>query len=477
MRTLLPLTLTPLAAFADDLPTGAVLDAATVYPQGSILSHSFARDVPQGRHRVLVPLVEGETLDRRLTGDVTILGSSIVRGTVDVFEALSPTQQTAQDARDAADAALTEIQNNRALIRNSITAYEAQIEFYRTLGEGHGEGATPAILGATAEEIFAGVETALEEIEVLQAELADGAEEVAAAERALERAERALDRAGVPDVDTAFLALDVFAAGPTEVTGTLTTLSGAASWRPTYDMRLTDGIVTIERRAVVEQFTGADWASIDLTLSTVFPTGQVAPSPTPPSIPQFGAPAPMPMPMTRSMAADVMVVEEAAPMVAMGEMDGAAYVFTVPTEQFVPTGTSAEITLSTEQSAAGVTTLAVPRRDATAFVVAEVRNASGGPLLAGDARLYRDGTFMGTTFLDEIPAGAEAEVPFGPVEHLRLTHRVRDRQSGDRGLITRSNTREEVVDLTVENLSDRAEDVRILYALPISEQEDLVIDI
>ncbi|MGR3468740.1 MAG: mucoidy inhibitor MuiA family protein [Shimia sp.] len=478
MRFLLPLTLAPLAALADDLPTAAVLDAATVYPQGAVLTHSFAQSVPQGRHRVLVPLTEGEVVDRSLTGDVTILGASVVQGTVDAEAAFSPAQLTAREARDRAEEALRDALSDQAALRADIAAQEAQIAFYRALGPGHGADATPEVLGATAEEIVAGVETAQATIAALQAALAEGGDAVAAAERAVSRAETALARSGPPDDDTRFLALDVFAAGPAEVEGALTTLTGAASWRPTYDLRLDDGIVTIERRAVVEQFTGADWAGINLTLSTVTPSGQVAPSPTPPQIPQIGLPAPRPL--ARTMAEPMMAeqaIADTGPMTALGGMEGAAYVFTVPTEQFVPTDASAEITLSTERSAAEVTTLAVPRRDATAFVVAEVTNASGGPLLAGNARLYRDGTFMGETFLEEIPAGADAEVPFGPVEHLRLTHRVRDRQSGDRGLITRSNTREDIVELTVENLSDTGEDVRVLYALPISEQEDLVIDI
>ena len=48
---------------------------------------------------------------------------------------------------------------------------------------------------------------------------------------------------------------------------------------------------------------------------------------------------------------------------------------------------------------------------------------------------------------------------------------------GDEGFFNRSNVQRQVVEFGVSNVSDQPEDVRILYAVPYSEQDDLELDL
>jgi uncharacterized protein (TIGR02231 family) len=105
----------------------------------------------------------------------------------------------------------------------------------------------------------------------------------------------------------------------------------------------------------------------------------------------------------------------------------------------------------------------------------QFENTSSEILLPGQAILYVDGQLIGETMLATLPPNAEADIFFGPIDGLRLTRTVLDRNEGDRGIITRSNEEQETVRIDIENLTDRAWDVSVRDAVPFSEQEDLVI--
>ena len=120
---------------------------------------------------------------------------------------------------------------------------------------------------------------------------------------------------------------------------------------------------------------------------------------------------------------------------------------------------------------------AVPRWDDTAFLVAMAENDTGEPILPGEARFYREGALLGDGFLPMIAAGAEAEMAFGALDHLQLVWIDRSLAEGDRGIFTTSTTQERALAFGVENTSDAEEAVRIIYATPFAEQEDLELDL
>jgi uncharacterized protein (TIGR02231 family) len=122
-----------------------------------------------------------------------------------------------------------------------------------------------------------------------------------------------------------------------------------------------------------------------------------------------------------------------------------------------------------------ITARAVPRYDATAFLMATFTNEGNEVLLPGQAYLYRDGTLVGATELAAIQPGTEADIAFGAIEGLRLTRDMPARATGERGLIVSSNQQEEMAVLEIENLTDEAWDVRLMDLTPYSEQEDLEI--
>ena len=113
--------------------------------------------------------------------------------------------------------------------------------------------------------------------------------------------------------------------------------------------------------------------------------------------------------------------------------------------------------------------------DPTAYRIAEARNDSGQVLLPGPATLWLDGAVIGANQLPLVAAGAELRLGFGAIDGLQLHRIVEQAQEGDRGVISKSNERNETVRVEVENLTGEAWPVRLIDRVPFGEQEDLEI--
>jgi uncharacterized protein (TIGR02231 family) len=134
------------------------------------------------------------------------------------------------------------------------------------------------------------------------------------------------------------------------------------------------------------------------------------------------------------------------------------------------------VALGAQDMAAEPVARAVPLSDDRAFLMAGFTNDPEEVILpTGEARFYLDGRFAGQRPVGMIPAGGEAELSFGPIDGLRLSRVVPEREEGDRGVFTSSSALDETVRIEVENLTGEAWPVRLLDRVPYSEQEDLEI--
>jgi uncharacterized protein (TIGR02231 family) len=169
----------------------------------------------------------------------------------------------------------------------------------------------------------------------------------------------------------------------------------------------------------------------------------------------------------------VVVVEDSASFDSIG----LSFSATVADPQTLSEGAETLVPFDTLSFDPEVTIEANPRHDDTAFLIARAENTTGQPLIPGEMAVYRDAAFLSDLYLDTVPPGGEVELPFGSVDHLQLFWRDLSRNEGDEGFFNRSNVQRQVVEFGVTNVSDQPEDVRILYAVPYSEQDDLELDL
>ncbi|MEL6565511.1 MAG: DUF4139 domain-containing protein [Pseudomonadota bacterium] len=489
MRALaLCFALLPLPTLADTITLDAPPTAVTAYASGAVITRTLSFDVPAGEHALLIADMPRFTAPDAI--DVTLSGATVVsRSWSDQQDTPYRTPRTpewlaAKAALDAAVDALAARDDAIALAEARAQAAQDQITFLngitlpdeaaldvdalRAIGQliaSDGTAARAAITEATAEA------------RTLRA----GRDDLAFA---VSEAQAALDQAASPNENPAALTLNVSVPADATATLTLRYISQSASWQPVYRAYLDgDAVLRIDRGASVQQNSGEDWSDVALTLSTLSPFQGTDPGTLWPLLRRIEEPAQVLRGASLQSESRMATADFAAPApvmeaeIAQADFSGIGVSYALPGTVSIPTSRDAlQIALDTLDFDAALSARAVPRLNDTAFRQVAFTNTSPEILLPGQATLYVDGQLVGVTQMGVLPPNADADMFFGPIEGLRLTRTVLDRNEGDRGIITRSNEEREDIRLEVENLTARAWDVELRESVPFSEQEDLVID-
>ncbi|WP_300547815.1 DUF4139 domain-containing protein [Roseovarius sp.] len=490
----LPLVLFAPTLHAEEIALNSRVSAVTLYPQGATVIRQVPFSIPAGQHDlILADLPQNTPL---ATVRVAVEGAQM-GGVTTRSDYVPPRDAAEPPALIAARAEVERLEEALRVARAEVEdialeadAARARIAFLGEIGQGDGV----AALGVDALRDLA----AMIGSETLVAEraAAEATRRAEAAERGLKDRIKALDEARqalaalVPE-DKARAMLAVAVATDQPATGTLTVTYAIhdAGWQPLYDFHLArdTGALRLERGAFVRQDTGENWRDVALTLSTVRPSAQSEPGQIWPWIPRIedpDAPRPKTQQLERangglmSMAEPMMDAAAPARIEADAQFDGLSVTYSYPEPVSVTTGADrVRLSLGTLATTADVVAQAVPLVDQTAFVMARLTNDMGELILpTNEARFYLDGRYVGQRWMDLVPAGGELDVSFGPIEGLRLTRLVRERNEGDRGVISKSNEMTETVEISIENLTDDEWPLRVLDRVPQSDQEDLEID-
>lgn len=477
---------------AETIQAASTITAVTVYPQGALLTRQVAFTAVAGLHDLLITdLPQGtDPQSLRLTagGGVQIGAYSLRTERLPVrLPVKSADQVSAEAALEVAIDGETTAQLALDGVTARIDAAIAQIAYLGRLGATDAKADTDT-LQATARMIGAEVLAASQTALAARADLPAVQKGLKTATEARETAQAALDALSpvVKDYAALSLAVSVVNDGPAMVE--VTQFVGNATWAPIYDATLDRkaGQMVLDRSLLVSQYTGEDWTGVALTLSTAQPSMTPDPTALWPQLHRIFDPVQRAKTAAIARAAPqadaggevgAMMEPMMEPAVAVSvafQGDIVSYAYPRPVD--VADG-SDNLRLTLDQLAlpATVQARAIPSFDATAFMMAEFTNDTGQILLPGPAVLTRDGARVGQTQLATIAPGATATLGFGAIESLRLKRTIPARAEGDRGIFTKSNQIEETAILSVENLSDEAWDVRVMDAVPYSEQEDLII--
>ncbi|MCB2127947.1 MAG: DUF4139 domain-containing protein [Rhodobacteraceae bacterium] len=491
MRLLAPaLILLPLSALADSYEIRAVTERVTVYPEGAQVERTVTLSAPAGAHRVVVTGIPADLQFGQFRLD---LPEGIILGTSTYAEdRLAVTGEdksaavlAAEAAIEAAEEALAVKDDAIAVIRARVEAAEARIAFLNRLG---GEDLNEGALREAADQIGAEVARARAEAIAARTEIRAAGRGRDDAAEALEDARQALAALVAEGEDGGLLTLELEKTTGEDVTLTVTTYTERAYWAPVYDLYLTtmpEPALHVARGAMIQQESGEDWASVDLTLSTAQIDGRLEPwRPRADLVAieseeerrlreerylrEMGEVGGMAMPM----------VEEDAGPSFYAELGRVGDVVTYHYPHPLDLRSGAEglrVTLDGFDLRPDIFATAVPLHDDTAYLTADTTNTSGQIILPGLTMLYVDGALKGTGEMPLIAEGDHAEIGFGVLEAVRLSRQVPGRSQGGRGILGSSNAREEAVQIEVRNLSDRDWPVRVYDTVPYSEQDDLVV--
>ncbi|MBJ6751109.1 mucoidy inhibitor MuiA family protein [Geomonas anaerohicana] len=273
----------------------------------------------------------------------------------------------------------------------------------------------------------------------------------------------------------------------------LSYLVAQASWLPAYDVRLApDGKeALLTYRAQVWQKSGESWQQVKLTLSTASPAaGGGAPELTPWHISFYEPPRPMPY-LSRKMAVGAAAPAPApvqeptfggAP--AEDRMEPAGFVpaevaqgqtsvqFQVALPVDVATdGTRATSVIAAETVPVTLEYVTVPKLSPRVYLKSTVINRTPFPLLAGEASIFNDATFVGKSHLKTVASGEEFDLYFGSDDQVKVKREVaRVKKKG--GIISGSSVTYHVT-IDVENFKQRPVTVFLKDQQPLPSNAEI----
>lgn len=466
-------------ALADTIEAPATISAVTLFPQGAQVVRQVQIKGPSGTNEVLVPgLPKGTDISSlRVSGDGVSVGAvSLIDGRAPALAKVdSAPIKAARERLAQAREALANAKDQVATIEAKAQAARDQITFLKGAGT---QVSDPSQLQAMAQVVGDQILAASERAIAAEADARRAREALDPQEKAVKQAQAALDALENPAKDHDVLRAMVQGSG----TLTITSFVDNAGWQPTYDLRLdrAAGKLDMTRYVSVHQSSGEDWRDVDLTLSTARPGAQSAPSEVYPRQVSSGPPRPV-MPLAKSNARVADMAGAPAPMMeaaftgtAQLQMQGETVTYHYPGAVDLRDGVD-DLRLKLDDKVLPVDVIAeaAPLSDPQAYRVAEGKNTTGEILLPGPATLFVGGALVGQTQLPMIAAGDDLHLGFGAIEGLRLSRIEPDTSEGDRGIISKSNERREVVQITVKNLTQTDWPMRVIDRVPYSEQDDL----
>ncbi|MBM7485018.1 uncharacterized protein (TIGR02231 family) [Bradyrhizobium sp. USDA 3686] len=482
------------SSWAAELDATSAIDTVTVYPDGATVTRVIAVDLPSGDSTLIAkdfPL----GLD---TSSIRVEGEGGAKLTIGTIDARTP--RAAPVNLPELDKRIEALNDQRADLQGAIDSANARRKFAEHFAE-----ASPAGIGDKGEarpiaEWRTAFATVGEEIASADTAVRDATRKMREIDRQIAQLE--VERKAKPPSKLE-VRMDIAAPAATKATLRVTYNVRNARWLPLYDARLDTGAkdrkpqLELVRRAEVTQSTGEDWSNVTLGVSTVrIGRGGSAPElnslvaqypqvPKPRalgSLSDSAVPAAAPMQQRKmetsaAKAADD-IRERAEEQQAVAEIGDFQASYKIPGRVSLGAAEGAKsLRIASMTVPADLMVRAAPVMDPTAFLEASFKQTDDTSLLPGKVAIYRDGTFVGRGKLSASAKDDIVRLGFGADDKVRIERAVLKRNEGSAGLlVTTSKTDERSFKTTIRNGHDFPIKVAIEDQLPVSENEDILVE-
>jgi uncharacterized protein (TIGR02231 family) len=482
-------------SWATDVEATSAIDTVTVYPDGASVTRIVTLDLASGDSTLVAkdfPLsLDPSSL--RVEGEA---GAKLTIGTIDA----RPPRAAPPVNLSELDKQIEALKDQRADLQGTIDAAAARCGFAQRFAE-----ASPAGLGDEGEarpimEWRAAFAAVGEEIANADTTIRDTGRRQREFDRQIAQLEA--ERAAKPPSKLE-VRIDVAGPAATKATLRVTYAVRNARWVPLYDARLDTGArdrkpqLELVRRAEVTQSTGEDWCNVALGVSTVrIARGGSAPElnsliaqyPQPPKPQAMGAASGLVQsaPVSPQLRVPPPQMDLAAPeqreradeQQAVAEIGDFQATFKIPGRVSLGAAEGAKsLRIAAVTAPVDLAVRAAPVADPTAFLEASFRQTDETALLPGKVAIYRDGIFVGRGRIAGTARDDIVRLGFGADDKVKIERAVLRRNEGSAGiLVTTSKTDERAFKTTVRNGHDFPIRVAIEDQLPVSENEDIVVE-
>ncbi len=479
-------------ARAANIDASSAVDAVTVYPDGASVTRVVTLDLPAGENSAVLkdlPL----TLD---PSSLRVEGEAGTRLTIGAIDALPPRAAPPVNLPEL-DKRLQALKDQRDDLQDAMNAAAERRKFAVRFAE-----ASPVGIGDKGEArpiaewrtAFAAI---AEEVATADIAIRDAERKQREIDREIARLEQ--DRTQKPPSKME-VRIELAAAAATKATLRVTYAVRNARWVPIYDARLDTGArdrkpaLELVRRAEITQNTGEDWSDVTLAVSTVRTArGGRAPDLNSlivqyPQLPRpvASASAPLMVPAEDRVRqfrltggnSDGLMMEKAAEQQAAADVGSFQVVFKIPGRASLGASEGAKsLRVASAMIAPDLAIRAAPVKDPIAFLEASFKQNEDAPLLPGRVSIYRDGVFVGRGQMSAAGKDETVRLGFGADDKIKIERAVLKRNEGTGGLIvTTSKTDERAFKTTVRNGHDFPIRIAIEDQLPVSENEDIAVE-
>jgi uncharacterized protein (TIGR02231 family) len=289
-----------------------------------------------------------------------------------------------------------------------------------------------------------------------------------------------------------------------------------ANWLQQYNLRADPKAsnVLIEYNAVVNQTSGEDWSSVALSLSTAEPTMVAAPPVLEPMQVGLSSPAQTAQqPAEQGLAAQVrqyratrsanirkgkaantelnemaitnqalflnvggiQIQEFQKQMAEIAQTEGISVTYDLPGSLTLPSRSDQQlVTIATITAKADFTLVATPLLTDYIYLQADLLNDSDTVLLPGQASMFRNGEFVGTSQLPQVTIGEKFTAGFGIDSQVRVVHELEDKKTRIQGG-NRIDTY--YYRIALSNYKNAGVELRLLDRLPYTKDSSIKIEL
>jgi uncharacterized protein (TIGR02231 family) len=467
---------------------------AVVYPDRARLTRSGSLSLERGVHSLEIgnlPL-ELDVASLRSTARGTARGRLLGVQAKKVFYTDTPAEavRELEAQMEAVQTEIKGVETKQEVIKNSRISLNALLNHTDTYASALASGEMSLEIQRS---LYADIRAQIEGLDGEAQKLSDKRKEF---ERLLEKLKNQINQlhgARPRQRYAASVEVEVLEAG--ELTVELDYVVSGASWKPLYDIRFSDrgsqAEIAVTYLAEVSQSTGEDWDNIALALSTARPAlASTLPELNPWYIrPLPDRPVPVFSPARAMKTTPVQAVEAAVPPAAMAmpefdtqellaeqatvETSGAAVTYHVPGTCNLPAdGQPHKVSVTDLPLQPRLDYVTAPKLVQAVYRRAKVLNDSPYTLLPGDANLFTEGEFIGTTRLELIAPQAEIELYLGVDDRVKVERELKRREV-EKTLIGGKRRLHYGYEITLENLLTSEAKVTLYDQIPVARHEEI----
>ncbi|MBB6092920.1 uncharacterized protein (TIGR02231 family) [Povalibacter uvarum] len=465
-------------AWAVDVPVTARIDEVKVYSEGASVTRRSQITIPAGTNRLvftgLPASIDTDTLR------IAVANRDVRLGAIEVERITDKEFVNAQE-REMRER-LQKLNDQVAALQDDIATAETQLKLIDSLAT------TPAGTGSKAAVDATALSSVLTTMSTSAAAARSKVREAKLRQREInkdiEKTNADLQKIATARKQTYEVRAFIESPAAVDAAVSVEYAMEDAEWSWVYEARL-DTVakrVTLSRQASVEQSSGEDWKNATLTLTTARPSEDAA---TPEVASLFLDLAEKEANRRRAAAP---ASDEMQEIVVTGTHQlHRAPVTIIQTDYLAEYRIPGRVTLDSDgeprlypvaEEQVDVTLRAriVPTASQSAFLEALFRYEGSAPIQGGELQLYRDGAFVGRASIESMLPGEDVHLPFGADERIQVVVRDEPKQSGDRGLVSKTRVDEHKQRFEITNYHSMPIALEVVDRIPVAQNKDIRVE-